>query len=101
MSDKFIIAAIIYLAAVSAAAVIMTVADKAKAVKHKFRISEKALFIVAALGGSVAELVTMKIIRHKTLHKRFMIGLPAIIIVQIIIIVFVLYKTGSIPFINS
>ena len=101
MSDKIIIASLAYLAVVSAAAVIMTVADKAKAVKHKFRISEKALFIAAALGGSVAELVTMKIIRHKTLHKRFMIGLPAMIIVQLIIVGFILYKSGLIPFINS
>ena len=100
MSNKQIIAAITYFVLISAVTVILTVLDKARAVKHKFRISERTLFLAAILGGSVAELVTMKIIRHKTLHKRFMIGLPAIIIVQIIIIAVVLYKPGLIPFVN-
>ena len=100
MSDKQIIAVTAYFVLVSIAAVILTVLDKARAVRHKFRISERTLFLAAALGGSVAEYITMKIIRHKTLHKRFMIGLPAIIIVQIIIIGFGLYKLGLIPQIN-
>lgn len=98
MSEKQIVDLITYFAVVSLAAVIMTVLDKAKAVKHKFRISERALFLVALLGGSAAEYLTMKVIRHKTLHKKFMLGLPAIIIAQIIIIAFALYKSGVISF---
>lgn len=71
-----------YLAAVSLAAVIMTVRDKSAAKRHKRRVPEKTLFGAAALGGSAAMLVTMVAIRHKTKHKRFMIGLPIIILVQ-------------------
>ncbi len=71
-----------YLAAVSIIAVIMTVHDKSAAKKHKRRVPEKKLFITAALGGSAAMFVTMVAIRHKTKHKRFMIGLPIIILLQ-------------------
>lgn len=77
----------------------VTVIDKIKAKKHKRRISEKSLFILALLGGSVSEYITMRIIRHKTLHKRFMIGLPCIFISQLIFIIcFILYENESLPF---
>lgn len=77
----------IYLMIISIIAVIMTVSDKAKARKHKRRIPEKTLFLTAALGGSAAMYLTMLTIRHKTKHKRFMIGLPLIIILQIVIVI--------------
>lgn len=73
---------IIYLAIISAAAMIMTVSDKSRAKKHKRRIAEKTLFGTAVLGGSAAMYLTMLLVRHKTKHKRFMIGLPLIMIVQ-------------------
>lgn len=84
---------LIYLAAVSIIAVIMTVSDKSRAQKHKRRIAEKTLFGTAVLGGSAAMYLTMLAIRHKTKHKRFMIGLPLIIIVQAIVIAFVIKRT--------
>lgn len=84
---------LIYLAAVSIIAVIMTVSDKSRAKKHKRRIAEKTLFGTAVLGGSAAMYLTMLAIRHKTKHKRFMIGLPLIIIVQAIVIAFVIKRT--------
>lgn len=73
---------IIYLSLISLLAVALTVADKQNAAKNRRRVSEKTLFITAFLGGSVAEYITMRLIHHKTLHKRFMLGLPAIIIIQ-------------------
>lgn len=60
--------------------VIVTVFDKSAAVRHKRRVSEKTLILLAVFFSAIAEYATMKIIRHKTLHKKFMIGLPAIII---------------------
>ena len=78
---------IIYFAAISLVTAIVTAADKYKAKKGLFRISEATLFILAALGGSLAEYATMRLIRHKTLHKRFMIGLPVIIILQIVAVI--------------
>ena len=84
---------LIYLAAVSLIAVIMTVSDKSRARKHKRRIAEKTLFGTAVLGGSAAMYLTMLAIRHKTKHKRFMIGLPLIMIVQTAIIAFITFRT--------
>lgn len=84
---------LIYLAAVSLIAAIMTVSDKSRARKHKRRIAEKTLFGTAILGGSAAMYLTMIAIRHKTKHKRFMIGLPLIMIVQTAIIAFITIRT--------
>ena len=77
----------IYLALISLVTAIVTATDKHKAKKGAFRISEATLFILAFLGGALAEFCTMRLIRHKTLHKRFMIGLPAIIILQLTAII--------------
>lgn len=73
---------ILYLLIVSLTAIIMTASDKSRAKKHRRRVPEKTLFLTAALGGSAAMYITMLTIRHKTKHKRFMIGLPLIIFAQ-------------------
>lgn len=80
---KSIYAALIYFALISFVTAVVTVADKHKAKKGAFRISEATLFIMALMGGALSEYLTMRLIRHKTLHKRFMIGLPVIIILQL------------------
>ncbi len=77
------IAVAVYLLIISVVAVIMTVKDKKLAKNGGWRIPEKSLFIVSALGGSVAMYITMHKIRHKTKHKRFMIGIPLIMAVQV------------------
>ena len=64
-----------------------TLHDKMSAMKRKGRVPEKTLFIVAVLGGSIPMYVTMLTVSHKTKHKRFMIGLPCIIILQIAVAV--------------
>ena len=51
------------------------------------RVPEKNLLIISALGGSVAMLITMHAIRHKTQHAKFMVGIPAIIVAQCALIV--------------
>ncbi len=73
---------LIYLAVISAVSVIVTVADKVKAIRHRRRVRERTLLILAALGGSVAMLITMLLIRHKTRHLKFMLGIPLIIAAQ-------------------
>lgn len=62
--------------------------DKQKAKKRKWRISEKTLFLIAALGGSVGSLVGMYQFKHKTKHRKFVIGIPVILFIQIGIILF-------------
>ena len=74
-----------YLLVMTAAAFCMCGIDKMKAVRHQWRIPEKTLLITAALGGSVGLLAGMYIFRHKTLHKKFTIGVPAIILGQIVL----------------
>jgi len=73
----------IYLATISLLAVILTICDKRAARRQKWRVRESTLLIIAALGGSVAMLLTMHLIRHKTKHAKFMVGIPVIIAVQI------------------
>lgn len=86
----------IYFAASSLLAVILTLRDKSAARKNKWRVKENTLLIVAALGGSVAMLLTMRTVRHKTQHKKFMIGIPVIIILQIAVTLFVWWlKVGA------
>lgn len=73
-----------YLLIVSVWAIIVTCYDKRNAKKRPDkRVSELALFSISALGGSVAMYITMRTIRHKTSHKRFMVGIPVIIAVQV------------------
>jgi len=67
----------------------VTCHDKTASRKGRRRVPEKTLFLLSLAGGSVATYFTMKIIRHKTKHKRFMIGLPMIIIFQILILIFI------------
>lgn len=71
-----------YLAAVSLLSVIVAVADKIKARRGERRVPENTLMLLAALGGSAAMLVTMLLIRHKTRHIQFMLGIPIIMILQ-------------------
>ena len=75
-----------YWLVLSLAAVLLTVTDKVRAAKLRWRIAESTLLIVALFGGAEAEYITMRCIRHKTLHKKFMIGLPWIIVLHLAII---------------
>lgn len=59
--------------------------DKKRAIKGKYRISEKALFIIAILGGSLGSILGMNQFRHKTKHWYFKYGMPLIFVIQIVI----------------
>ena len=84
--------ALVYLAAINVVAFFMYGIDKWKAKKSKWRISEATLLLMAVLGGSIGAWLGMKVWHHKTLHKKFRYGVPAIIIVQIAIIVSCFYE---------
>ena len=78
-----------YLAVISIIAIILTVSDKRRAVKLKYRIRESVLLLFSALGGSVAMFITMLMIHHKTRHVKFMLGIPLIIVAQIALFIVV------------
>ena len=85
--------ALAYIAVVSIVTVVVTVYDKIAAKKRpRHRIRENTLLLLAILGGGVAEYVTMLLIRHKTLHKKFMIGLPVIIFFHIAALVLLYFR---------
>ena len=72
--------------------------DKAKAKKHAWRIPEKTLFLVSLLGGSIETWAGMYLFRHKTKHWYFVVGMPVILIVQIVIAVLLNQKLNYISF---
>ena len=82
-------AALIYWAVVSVGSVMITVLDKMAAKRHMWRISEGTLLLLAALGGAPAMLITMLLIRHKTRHLKFMLGLPLIILLQVVAVIWI------------
>ena len=69
--------------------------DKWKAKHSKWRIPEATLHIMAAVGGSIGAWTGIKLFHHKTLHKKFKYGVPAILILQLAIIVFIYLKTNN------
>ena len=69
--------------------------DKTKAKKHVWRIPEKTLFLVSLLGGSIGTWAGMYLFRHKTKHWYFVVGMPVILIVQIVIAVLLYAKIKS------
>ena len=86
---KYILA---YLLIVNAAAFLLMLIDKIKAKKNLWRIKESTLMLSAAIGGSIGALAGMYTFRHKTLHRKFTIGIPLILAAQIAAVVYILYK---------
>ncbi len=83
---------IIYLTSINVATFITYGIDKMKAKRSKWRIREASLLLLAVLGGSIGALLGMKVWHHKTMHKKFKYGVPAILIVQMAIIGYLLMK---------
>ena len=69
--------------------------DKYKARHKQWRITEASLLLLAILGGSPAALLAMRLFHHKTLHKKFRYGVPAILLVQLAIAAFCYYRYTS------
>ncbi|MBO5858642.1 MAG: DUF1294 domain-containing protein [Clostridia bacterium] len=82
----------VYYAVVAVIAVALTVYDKNAAKKGAWRVSEAMLMGVGLIGGALPEFATMKLIRHKTKHLKFMIGLPAEIILHIAVLIAAIYN---------
>lgn len=83
---------IIHLVIINVVTFFMYGIDKWKAKKLKWRIREAALLGLAVLGGSIGAWIGMKVWHHKTLHKKFRFGVPAILIVQVALVVWLYSK---------
>ena len=75
-----------YLVLVNALAFLLMLADKLKAKKGAWRIPEATLMGIAALGGSIGAIFGMYLVRHKTRHIKFTLGLPLILTMQLVLI---------------
>lgn len=74
-----------YLLAVNLLTFVTYGIDKYKARHNRWRVREASLLLLAALGGSIGTLLAMKVFRHKTQHKKFRFGVPAVLLVQMAI----------------
>ena len=82
---------LVFLLIINALGFLLMLIDKYKAKKNFWRIPEKTLIAVAALGGSLGTLAGMYLVRHKTKHLRFTLGIPVILAVQVVI--FIVFMT--------
>lgn len=65
--------------------------DKKKSIKRKWRIKESTLFLLSFIGGSLGVILGIYSFRHKTKHIKFTLGIPLILIVQVLLFIFIKY----------
>jgi len=83
---------IIYLLIINLIGILIMCIDKRKAIKGSWRMSEKSLIFIAILGGSIGTIIGMYWFRHKTKKLRFTIGIPIILVTEIVVITYLLLK---------
>lgn len=91
MIHDYQIAAAVYLCIVNLAGLIICGVDKRRAVKGRWRIPERRMILTAAVGGSIGVWVGMYLFHHKTKHLKFVIGMPAILLCQLLIAAAIIY----------
>ena len=82
----------IYLAIINAISFLLMLVDKYKAKKNLWRIPERTLMGFAAIGGSIGALAGMYLVRHKTKHLKFTVGIPVILFLHVLIAVWLIVK---------
>ena len=82
---------LVYLLLVNAAGFLLMLVDKIKAKRNLWRIPEATLMGVAVIGGSIGAIVGMNLFRHKTKHAKFYIGLPVILVLQIVAVICIVF----------
>jgi uncharacterized membrane protein YsdA (DUF1294 family) len=87
MKNPYSVFIVILICVMSLISIYITIYDKAMAKKGRRRIPEATLLLFSALGGSLAMYITMQLIRHKTKHIKFMLGIPIIMVFQVILLV--------------
>ena len=83
---------LVWLAVINLLTFIVYGADKRRARKGKWRVPEKTLFLLPLLGGSIGALLGMRVFHHKTKHWYFVWGIPAILLAQIALAVWIYTK---------
>lgn len=83
---------ITYLVIINLIGLIVMYNDKQRAIKDKYRISEKTLWLIALIGGATGTTAGMNLFRHKTKHFAFKYGFPLIMLAQIVLLIFLYFK---------
>ena len=83
---------VIYLVLINFVLFLTMAIDKSKAKRVKRRVPEATLFLMALIGGSIGGIAGMYCFRHKTKHMSFVIGFPAILILELALVIFILVK---------
>ena len=83
---------LVWLAVINLLTFIVYGADKRRARKGKWRVPEETLFLLPLLGGSIGALLGMRVFHHKTKHWYFVWGIPAILLAQIALAVWIYTK---------
>lgn len=91
--ENLVYIALVYLAVINVVTFFLYGIDKWKAKRSKWRIEEATLLWWAVFGGSIGALLGMKIWHHKTLHKKFRYGVPAILLAQLMMVGVFIYWT--------
>lgn len=83
---------LLYLLIINAVSFVLMLADKRKAKKNAWRIPEATLMGFAAIGGSLGALLGMQLFRHKTKHPKFSVGIPVLLALHIVLLVWLIPK---------
>jgi len=78
---------VIYVVIINLISFVVMGVDKYKARKRTWRIPESTLFVLAIIGGSIGSIAGMHLFHHKTRHWYFLYGMPAILIIQVLILI--------------
>ena len=81
---------LLYLLIINLIGFFMMWSDKKRAKWGKWRIPEQTLFIVTALGGGIGTIAGMYTFRHKTKKLKFTVGLPLLVILEIILVIYII-----------
>ena len=82
----------IYIAVINFISFVVMGIDKYKARKRAWRIPESTLFVLAIIGGSIGSIAGMHLFHHKTRHWYFLYGMPAILIIQVVLVLALVFS---------
>lgn len=88
--NMYVLVLVIYILIINLFAIFLMKYDKVKAINNQYRISEKTLFLIALILGGVGIYIGMYLFRHKTKHVKFTVGIPLIIILNILTIYYLI-----------
>ncbi len=88
--NMYVLGLVIYFFIINLFAIFLMKYDKVKAINNQYRVSEKALFLIALILGGIGIYIGMYLFRHKTKHVKFTVGIPLIIILNILTIYYLI-----------